>query len=191
MNQANSTLEEPQYQAEKNNNHTYVSEQSGYKMTEEQLISNADQLSYEFNGTYDLEKSRVFNKLLRYDSLLNNFKNVVDLYEWHAKENYELANQLKEETTDIITNERKTYYEDQQNDLLNNYYYYFLFIIYVVLVMCFGGLSLIYPSGYNWKTRTFIFLVFVVLPFISTWLLGKIIQISYLLFNMLPKNVYT
>jgi hypothetical protein len=108
----------------------------------------------------------------------------------YKKENYELSKQLKEETHDVLTNERKTYYEDQQNDVLNFYYYYFLFTIYVIIVICFGVFSLIYPSLYNWKIRCFIFLLFAVLPFISTWLLGKIIQILYWLFNLLPKNVY-
>jgi hypothetical protein len=195
MNKANSTLEEPQYQAEKKNNYTYVSRQSGDNISKKELIEKAEVLLYEFKHTYDLEKTTVLDELDTYDSRLNNsrlnnLKNVVDLYEWYAKENKDLENQLKEGTNDILTNERKTYYEEQQNDVLNFYYYYFLFTIYVIIVICFGALSLIYPSDFNWKIRVVIFLVLAVLPFISTWLLGKTVQIIYLLFNMLPKNVY-
>lgn len=190
MNKAKSTLEEPQYQAGKKNNYTYVTRQRGYKISEKELIKEAKLLTDEFKNNYDLEKTTILAQLDTYDSLLVNFKNVVDLYKWYEKENKELENQLKEDTNDILTNERKTYYEDQQNDLLNYYYYYFLFTIYIIIVICFGVFSLIYPSDFNLTIRVGILLVFVLLPFISSWLLGKIIQLIYLLFNMLPKNVY-
>jgi len=105
-------------------------------------------------------------------------------------ENDELTKQLKEETNDVLTNERKTYYEDQENDYLNLYYYYFLLVIYCIIVICFCFFSLIYPSTTNWKARVFLGLIFIVLPFISTWLLGMIIKLIYWLFSLLPKNVY-
>jgi hypothetical protein len=190
MSKAKPPSQEPQYQAGKKNNHTSVTQQSRYKISEQELIQKAELLSDKFKDKYDLEKTAVLVQLDTYDSLLVNFKNVVDLYEWYVTENEDLENKLKEETNDILTNERKTYYEDQQNDVLNYYYYYFLFTIYVVIVICFGVLSLFYPSTFDSNVRIVILLVFVVLPFISSWLLGKLIQLVYLLFNMLPKNVY-
>jgi hypothetical protein len=184
-------LAEPQYQLAKQNYYTYVSGQNRYsQIIEKELTEKADIFINKFKDNYNLEKTKILTQLDTYDGLLINFKNVVDLYEWYIKENAELEKQLKEETNDVLTNERKTYYEDQQNDVLNFYYYYFLFTIYVIIVICFGIFSLIYPSTFNWRTRAFIFLVFAVLPFISTWLLGKIIQIIYWLFSLLPKNVY-
>jgi hypothetical protein len=189
--ESNLTLAEPQYQLAKQNYYTYVSGQTGYnQIIEKELEKKADLLINEFKDDYNLEKTKILTQLSTYDGVLINFKNIVDLKEWYKKENAELENQLKEGTHDVLTNERKTYYEDQQNDVLNFYYYYFLFTIYIIIVICFGIFSLIYPSTFSWKTRAFIFLVFVVLPFISTWLLGKIIQIIYWLFSLLPKNVY-
>jgi hypothetical protein len=189
--ESNLTLAEPQYQIAKQNYYTYVSGQNGYnEMLEKELTEKADLFKQEFKDKYNLEKTKILSQLDTYDGLLINFKNIVGLYEKYKKENYDLTKQLKEETNDVLTNERKTYYEDQQNDVLNLYYYYFLLVFYIIIVICFGVFSLIYPSSYNWKVRSFIFLLFVVTPFISTWVLGKIIQIIYWLFSLLPKNVY-
>jgi hypothetical protein len=114
----------------------------------------------------------------------------VDLYTNYKKENVLLFKKLKDESNDVLTNERKTYYEDQQNDVLNVYYYYFLIVLYYIVVICFFIFSLIYPSSIDWKIRVFLGLLFVILPFISTFIFGKIIQIVYWLYSLLPKNVY-
>lgn len=189
--ESNLTLAEPQYQLAKKNYYTYVSGQNGYNnMIEQELNEKADLFIQKFKNDYDLEKTKILTQLETYDGLLVNYKNIVELYEKYKKENIDLSKQLKEETNDVLTNERKTYYEDQQNDALNYYYYYFLFTIYYIIVICFGIFSLMYPSSFNWKIRAFIFLAFVMMPLISTWLLGKIIQIIYWLFGLLPKNVY-
>lgn len=189
--ESNLTLAEPQYQIAKKNYYTYVSGATAYnQILEKELNEKADIFTKKFKSNYDLEKGKVLSQLDTYDGLLINFKNVVDLHEKYKKENEDLSKQLKEETNDVLTNERKTYYEDQQNDVLNMYYYYFLLVFYIIIVICFGVFSLIYPSTYSWKVRSFIFLLFVVTPLISTWLLGKVIQIIYWLFSLLPKNVY-
>jgi hypothetical protein len=189
--QTNLTLAEPQYQVAKQNYYTYVSGQSGYnELIEQELTEQADLFTQEFQNNYDFEKNKIQTQLETYDGLLINFNNVVDLYEKYKTENATLSKQYKDETNDVLTNDRKTYYEEQQNNGLNVYYYYFLLTFYIILVLCFGIFSLLYPSPFNWKIRIFIFLVFIVLPFFSTWILGKIIQVIYWIFNLLPKNVY-
>jgi Fe2+ transport system protein B len=115
---------------------------------------------------------------------------MLDLYKKYKTENAELTDELKNKTNDVLTNDRKTYYEDQQNDTLNGYYYYFFMVVYLIIVACFGIFSLTYPSIYSWKAKAFLFLLFLLIPLVSTWILGKIIQIIYFLFNLLPKNVY-
>jgi hypothetical protein len=125
-----------------------------------------------------------------YNGLLVNLKNVAELDRTYKIENSQLFKQFKENTHDVLTNERKTYYEDQQNDVLNNYYYYILWTIYIIIVLCIVLFSIIYPSQSSWKIKISIVIVFILLPYISTWILGKIIYIIYWLFNLLPKNVY-
>ena len=189
--QSNLTLAEPQYQIAKQNYYTYVSGQAAYdKMIEKELREKARLFVQKFKENYDLEKNKIRVQLETYDGLLVNFRNVVDLFKKYKVENVKLLKQLKEDTNDILTNDRKTFYEDQQNDVLNLYYYYFLWVIYILVIICFGVFSLIFPSNFDWKIRGLIFLVFLGLPFVSTFVLGKIIQLVYWIFGLLPKNVY-
>jgi hypothetical protein len=189
--ESNLLLAEPNLELAKKNYFTYISGKSGYnEMVEEELSKNADLFITTFKDNYQEELSKITSQLDTYNGLYINFSNVDELYKKYKKENAILFEQLKEETNDILTNDRKTYYENQQIDLLNAIYFYLLWIIYFIVVACFGVFSLIYPSTFNWKTRLFILLFFVVLPFISPFLLGKIISIIYWLFGFLPKNVY-
>lgn len=187
---SNLNLAEPQFQLARKNFYTYVDGQSGYnEMIEKELTEKANLFVDKFKENYKLEENKIHSQFETYDGLLINFRNIVDLYKQYKIENTKLYKQLKEDTNDILTNERKTFYEDQNNDYLN-FYYYILLVIYCIAVICFFVFSIIYPSQMNWKITAFIGLIFVLLPFISTWILGKFIQIIYGLFNLLPKNVY-
>jgi hypothetical protein len=188
---SNLVLAEPNFELAKKNYYTYVSGQSGYnELVEEELTQQADQFIGEFKDNFDTEISNIKTKLETYNGIFINFRNVVDLYEQYKEENIELFKELKDETNDILTNDRKTYYQNQEIDGLNLIYFYILWIIYFVIVCCYGVFSLIYPSQFNWKIRLFILVLFIILPFISTFILGKIIQLLYWLFSMVPKNVY-
>jgi hypothetical protein len=125
-----------------------------------------------------------------YDGLLLNFRNVIDLFDTYKKENTKLFLDLKDETNDVLTNERKTFYEDQRIDGLKFYYYYILLAIYIICVICFAAFSLIYPSQSTFKMRIAILIALIVLPYISSWILGNIIYLIYKAYGLLPKNVY-
>jgi hypothetical protein len=189
--QSNLTLAEPEFQVAKKNYYTYISGQNGYnEMVEEELQQAANLIVEKFKEIYQGEIGKIKTQLDTYNGLLINFRNVVDLDRKYKKENVILFNQLKDDTNDILTNERKTYYEDQQNNSLNSYYYYILWTIYIIVFLCFIGFSLVYPSQSSWKAKIPLILIFVALPFISTWILGKIIFMVYWLFGFVPKNVY-
>jgi len=188
---SNVTLAEPEFQVAKKNYYTYVSGEDGYdEMIEEELQKKADLIIQQFKKIYQTEISKIKSQLDTYNGILINFRNVVDLDRKYNRENKSLYKQLKDDTNDVLTNERKTYYEDQQNVTLNAYYYYIFWIIYIIVVLCLIIFSLIYPSHSSWKAKISLILIFIVLPFISTWILGKIIFIVYWLFGLLPKNVY-
>lgn len=190
--QSNLSLAEPEFQLAKKNYYTYVSGQNGYnEMIEEELNQAADLIIQTFKENYADEIGKIKSQLETYNGLLINLRNVVDLDKKYKKENRQLYKQLKEDTNDILTNERKTYYEDQQISSLNAYYHYILWLIYIVVVLCLIVFSLIYPSQSSWYARSALIIVFVILPFISTFILGKIIFIVYWLFGFLPKNVYS
>ena len=82
-----------------------------------------------------------------YNEILINFKNVVDLYFHYKKENIKLFKKLKQETNDVLTNERKSYYINQESDTLSYFYFYFLLIIYIIIFISYFLFSFIYPSN--------------------------------------------
>lgn len=189
--QSKLSLAEPEFQAAKKNYYTYVSGQTGYdEMIENEFKQKADLIVEKFKENYQDEISKIKSQLDTYNGLLVNFRNVLDLDRKYKRENRQLFKELKENANDVLTNERKTFYEDQQNDSLNNYYYYILWTIYIIVVLCLIVFSLIYQTQTTWKVRLLFVLLFFILPFISTWILGKIIFIIYWLFGLLPKNVY-
>jgi hypothetical protein len=189
--ETNLALALPQFELARKNYYTYISGENGYnEMIEEEFAEKANLFIEMFKDNFQTDISKIRKQIETYNGLFTNFRNVLDLYNKYKKENIELTKQLKEETNDILTNDRKTYYENQEIDGLNLIYYYFLWTIYLLIVFCFGIFSLIYPSQYNWKIRFFILIIFIVLPFISTIILGKFIQLLYWLFGIIPKNVY-
>jgi archaellum biogenesis protein FlaJ (TadC family) len=150
----------------------------------------AEELAEKYKKKYLKELSKIDTQLEIYNSLLLNLGNVEHLYEKYKKENNELLKELKNTTNDILTNERKTYYEDQEIETLNSYYVYIFWIIYIIAILCFIIFSLIYPTQTSLLIRILLLGVFIVLPFISTWILGKIIELTYWLISFIPKNVY-
>ena len=160
------------------------------EMMEPQYRAEAEVLAEKHKKSYDTEVSKINTLLDTYNKLLVNYKNIEELYNKYKKENSLLFNQLKNHTNDIITNERQTYYEDQEIETLNGFYFYILWIIYIIVVICFAIFSLMYPSQISFIIRILLLCVFIVLPFVSTWILGKIIQLVYWLFSFVPKNVY-
>ena len=155
------------------------------------LQQKAQLISTKFTENFNEEIIKIRSQIVTYDGLLLNFRNIVDLLIKYKEDNKELYDEFKEESNDILTNERKTYYEDQNIDSLKFYYFYFLLSIYVICVICFGAFSLMYPSQTSWKVRLGIFIGLIALPFLSTWILGLIIYLIYEIYNLLPKNVYS
>lgn len=159
-------------------------------LREKQLKEKAEETIQDYNKKYNEITQKIKSQIETYEGIFLNFKNIDDLYLKYKQENDELLKKIKTSTNDILTNERKTFYQDQQSDILKFYYYYVLIIIYGICVFCFGIFSFIYPSKMDWKIRLSIFICLILLPFISTWMLGLIIYIFYSLYNLLPKNVY-
>jgi hypothetical protein len=180
-----------QVQVAQKNYVTFTQGESAYnELLDNQLQEKAQVIADKFVENFIEESIKINSQISTYDGLLINFKNVFDLFRKYAKENIELEKELKEQTNDVLTNERKTFYENQNIDSLKFYYYYFLLSIYVIFVLCFGVFSLMYPSQTSWKIKLALLIVFIALPFFSTLILAKIIYLLYEAYNLLPKNVY-
>jgi len=180
-----------QVQVAQKNFVTFTAGDAAYNdLLEKQLEQKALAVSDNYQEKYDEMVKKIKTQLETNEGILLNFKNIVDLYLKYKKDNAELFKAMKNTTNDILTNERKTYYQDQQVDVLKFYYYYFILTIYIISVFCFGVFSLIYQSQTSWKIRLATFIGLILLPFVSTWILGLLIYIIYTIYNLLPKNVY-
>jgi hypothetical protein len=180
-----------QYQVAQQNYVTFTAGESAYnELYDQQLKNQADEVIQKYKEKYDEITKKIKQQIETYEGILINFRNVADLYLKYKKENVELGKQFKNTANDVLTNERKTFYQDQQVDVLKFYYYYIILIVYIICVFLYCIFSLMYPSKSDWKVRFAIFILFILLPFVSTWILGLFIYIVYELYNLIPKNVY-
>ena len=84
-----------------------------------------------------------------------------DLYLKYKNENIELEKKLKDETNDILTNDRKTYYQDQGINNLKFFYHYFLLLIYIIVVLCYVVYNFMYTTQLSILVRIIIFIIMV------------------------------
>jgi len=175
----------------KKNYVTFTQGELSYNTEKEQeLHKKAQIIISSFNDTFNKESQEIKQQIETYNGLSINFKNVVDLYFKYKEENDELNKNFKDNSSDVLTNERKTYYENQGIDTLKFVYHYILIIIYVIFVIGYIFTSFFYNSYLNWKMRFVILLILVFLPFVSSWLLAFIIRIIYKIYDLLPKNMH-
>jgi hypothetical protein len=160
------------------------------ELIDSELLEQAQKLSSYYQTNFENESQNIFFNIDTYSGLLINLKNIFDLYLKYKEENINLFKKLKDETNDVLTNDRKTYYQDQGIDNLKFYYHYFLLLIYIVAVLCYVVYNFMYPSQVSFIVRIIILGIMVLLPFISTWILGKIVGIVYDIYNWLPKNAH-
>ena len=180
-----------QFQEARQNYLTFTQGDAVYSENmEAELQETSQTIADEFSQKFDEDSAKIETQIDTYNGLFLNFKNVFELYEKYKKENTKLFNQLKNDTNNVLTNERKTYYEDQEIDNLKFFYFYILLVVYIICVVCFGFFSLRFPSQSSFIQKIIIFVFLIILPFISTFVLGKLINLVYEVYDLLPKNVY-
>ena len=155
-----------------------------------ELSEQAQTLSSYYQTNFTDEIQNINFNIDTYSGLLINLINVFDLYLKYKKDNTEMLKQLKDETNDILTNDRKTYYQDEGINNLNLYYHYFFLLIYIIVVLCYVVYNFMYTSQLSIIVRGIIFVLMLLLPFFSTWILEKIVSFIYGVYNWLPKNMH-
>jgi len=160
------------------------------ELIDSELLQKAEKLSTYYQTNFNDEGQNIIFNTNTYSGLLVNLKNIFDLFLKYKEENIKLLKQLKDETNDVLTNDRKTYYQDQGIDNLKFYYHYFLLLIYIIVIIVYVLYNFMYTSQLSILVRVVILVVMILLPFISTWILGKIIGIFYDIYNLLPKNAH-
>jgi hypothetical protein len=189
--QANLATAPGQLQVAERNYVTLTQGEGAYSnLQDQQLGEKAQKIADQINELVSAAAADITTDIASYNGLLLNFKNVVELYKKYKIENVELEKELKLTIDDVSKNDRKTYYENQEIDNLKYYYTYFFMFIYAICVICFVVFGFIYPSQTTVIKRLFIFIGLIILPFISTWILGTFVKFIYYLYSLLPTNVY-
>lgn len=158
---------------------------------EERLHEKAKIIIHTFEENFKKDATQIINKVNTYNGITINLKNVIELYATYKKENVELGKEVKNNASDVLTNERKTYYENQGIDDLKFSYYYILLSVYSICIITYSFNALLYASHISWKYRLSFFILLLVLPFISPFLLSFTINIIYRIYELLPKNVHS
>lgn len=154
-----------------------------------QLTHRAKRISAFIVNNFKQEINSTTESLDTYNSLSINFRHMIDLYLKYKRENMKLERELKEKTSDIITNDRKTYYEDQGTNTLHFFYLVFLIIYYIGVLVYLISLF-IYPSQKSIMINIAIFISMVVYPFLSLYIFKKLYMLYTWVVYVLPKNVY-
>ena len=174
----------------KKNYLTFTEGELGYNnKRQEELETKAKMITKTYKENFNKDIKLLHSKINSYDGITMNVKNIIELYSTYKNENEDLTKNIKDNTSDVLTNERKTYYQSQGIDDLKFYYYYILLLIYVILVIIYTFNSLVYKSQLSLKNRIITLIVLLLFPLFSSWLLELIINIMYNGYKLLPKNV--
>ena len=164
--------------------------QSGYNdHLDNTLHAKAEKISEMFLEKFKDDVKNVISSVETYHSLFINHTNVLDLYKKYKKENMILEKNVKNDSSDILTNERKTFYEEQGVDTLN-LYYYIMAIVYIITLVGFVIAIFVAPSTFSTTSKCGILVGLIILPFISSRIVTLIVSITHKIYNTMPKNVH-
>jgi len=154
-----------------------------------QLTEKAQLIAAKFQDNFNKEYSNTGLLIDTYNSLYVNLQNVEELYNRYKNQKIKLFKELKNNTSDVLTNDRKSFYEEQDIKKLNFWYFYVLITVYVICVIWYFVISFIYPSQLNWKNRLSFLVCLVALPFVSSYLLNIVLSIINFIYELMPKKV--
>jgi hypothetical protein len=164
--------------------------QSGYnKHVSNTLHAKSEKVSELFLKKFNKDTKNISSGVSTYHSLFINYTNVLDLYKKYKSENIILEKHVKNESSDILTNERKTFYEDQGINTLD-LYYYIMTIVYIITIVGFGISIIFAPSAFSLKAKCGILVGLIILPFISSRIVNLIVRGAHKIYDTMPKNIH-
>ena len=169
---------------------TYSKGDSAYNEYRENELQQKAKLiitTFKTNFSDGIEKSK--ENYNTYSGLLLNFAHIVELYKKLVKENTILSLQLKNKTSDVLTNDRKTYYEDQSIDNLS-FYHTIIMVIYIIFLIGFAVSIFVFPSTSSKGSLLGILVFFIIYPFICVKIFTFVYYIKDIIMGTFPKDVY-
>ena len=145
----------------------------------------ADVMLNEFNNNVEEATSLVDT----YNTLENQEEYLIDLKNKYTKENKILTIEINSIFNDIVTNDRKTYYQSQNMTNVNGWYRLYN-VIYVILFIIFLVLILTVSNKYSFKIKAVIIILFLIYPWIASFIIFRIIAFFQHISSLLPKNIY-
>lgn len=169
---------------------TYSKGDSAYnEYQEKQLQEKAEIVITTFKSNFNDGIESAKASYDTYSGLLLNFAHIVELYTKLVKENKLLTLEVKNKTSDVLTNDRKTYYEDQSIDNLV-FYHKILMFFYIIFVIVFAVSIFVFPSTSTKGTLIAILVFFLIYPFICVRIFKFLYHIKDTIMGVLPKDVY-
>ena len=98
--------------------------------------------------------------------------------------------EVKNKTSDVLTNDRKTYYEDQSIDTLK-FYHIIILVIYIICLIVFAVSIFAFPSTSSKASLIGILVFFLIYPFICVRLFNFFYYLKDIIMGVFPKDVYT
>jgi|LakMenE18May11ns_1017448.scaffolds.fasta_scaffold9944956_2 hypothetical protein len=169
---------------------TYTNGDTAYNEYQEgQLQEKAEMIITTFKSSFNDEIEKIKEMYDTYSGLLVNFAHIVELYTKLVKENKFLSLEVKNKTSDVLTNDRKTYYEDQSID--NLYFYYkIIMAVYIICLIVFAVSIFVFPSASTKGMLIGILVFFIIYPFICVRIFQFLYNIKDIIMGIFPKDVY-
>ena len=169
---------------------TYTKGDSAYnEYHENELQQKAEMVVTTFKTNFNDEIEKAKGSYDTYSGLLLNFSHIVELYTKLVKENAFLTLEVKNKTSDVLTNDRKTYYEDQSIENLI-FYHKIIMVIYAIFLIVFAVSIFMFPSASSKASLIAILVFFIIYPFICVRIFKFLYHIKDTIMGVLPSNVY-
>jgi hypothetical protein len=155
----------------------------------EQLNSKSAKIASTMQQEFDQNVDNADNLIATYETSDNQSEYMIDLKNKYIKENAALTMKIKNITTDIVTNDRKTYYQEQNMDRVDGWFHLYI-AVYIILFAILGICIFIANSKYSFKVKLFIFILFLLYPFVSKYIIILIVGVFENVSELFPKNIY-
>lgn len=157
--QINANNIESEEQIAEKNYIIFTQGEDGYNtLLETRLQTKSKLIIDKFSNVFNEEIGKIQTQLQTYNGILVNVRNIIDLLTSYKKENRKLLKELKEDTNEVLTNERKTFYEDQYIESLSGWVYYILLLVYIGCILYFMFIS------QTWMKKVIVLIIFSLLP---------------------------
>lgn len=159
------------------------------KCRDDKLKEKVENIVSILKNNFNKSLSETTDLLYSYNSLYLNLNNVLELLIKYLKETYNLEKDIKNTSSDILTNDRKTYYEEQSIDRLKTFYNwmkYLYILIKIIHLIC----IFVIPTNLSIQKHILIFILLSLYPFIIDPIFNLLNWIYQKIVSIIPKNVY-